>query len=114
MTDVSVYEINDKNNKELNKEEKISKALVKVTSKSSAFFIINFVLIFICGIYAGSFCAIFTNTTLFLLVSAGVSFGIVMLLPLFYCIIPAFLRKTSLNDKGKEKLYKFSQFFELI
>ena len=114
LTDVSVYEINDKNNKELNKEEKISNALVKVTSKSSAFFIINFVLIFICGIYAGSFCAIFTNTTLFLLVSAGVSFGIVMLLPLFYCIIPAFLRKTSLNDKGKEKLYKFSQFFELI
>ena len=79
LTDVSVYEINDKNNKELNKEEKISKALVKVTSKSSAFFIINFVLIFICGIYAGSFCAVFKNTTIFLIISTGTSFGIVML-----------------------------------
>ena len=114
LSDTSIYEINNNNINDMNKEEKVSKALVKVTSKSSIFFIINFILIFLCGIYAGSFCAVFKNTTIFLIISTGTSFGIVMLFPLLYCLISAGLRKMSLNGNDKEKLYKFSQFCELI
>ena len=112
LTDVDILEIrvNDGNKK----EEKINKALIKVTSKSTLFFIINFILMLIFWVYAGTFCAIFKNSQLFLIVSAGISVGGVLILPVFYCLFTAGLRKMTLSGGNKECLYKFSQFLELL
>ena len=112
LTDISILEINDNNG--MSMEEKINKALAEVTSKSTIFYIINFALLFICWIYAGSFCAVFKNTADFLLLSTAISFSIVLFLPFLYYLLAAGIRKWSLNGGGKEKLYKFSQFFGLI
>ena len=112
FTDVIVLEIKEDNGDK--KEEKINKALVKVTSKSILYFIINFVVMFICWIYVGTFCAIFKNTQKFLLINAIISFSGVLFLPFFYCLFTAALRALTLNGENKECLYKFSQFLQLI
>ena len=69
---------------------------------------------FIFWVYAGTFSAIFKNSQLFLIVSAGISVGGVLILPVFYCLFTAGLRKMTLSGGNKECLYKFSQFLELL
>ena len=112
LTDVAILEI--KENNDAPKEEKINRALIKVTSKSTLFFIINFAASTLLWIYVGTFCIIFKNTQQFLLVNSAVSLCGVCVLPLLYYLIPAVLRMMAINGKNSECLYKFSQFFELI
>ena len=112
FTDVVILEIRE--NDGVKKEEKINKALIKVTSKSTLFFIINFILMLIFWVYAGTFCAIFKNTQIFLLVNAGISFGGVLILPVFYCLFTAGVRKMALSGDNKKCLYIFSQYLELL
>ena len=68
----------------------------------------------LCWVYVGSFCIVFKNTQLYVLVNGTISFCGVLILPFFYCLLTAALRMVALNGQNKEKLYKFSQFFELI
>ena len=112
FTDVDVIEIKDKTT--MLREEKTNRALIKLTSKSILFFIINFVAMTLCWIYVGSFSIVFKNTQMFLLINGIVTFCGVLLLPVFYCLFTAFLRMVALKGKDKECLYKFSQFLELI
>ena len=112
FTDIEILSIKKKNNMQL--EEKINKALMKVSSKSTTFFILNFILMAIFWAYSSSFCAVFKNTQLYLFISGGISLGIVMLLPFLYYAIPALCRITAIKGKNNSCLYKFSQFVELI
>ena len=112
FTDIEILSIKKKN--KIPQEEKINKALMKVSSKSTTFFVINFIFMAIFWIYSSSFSAVFKNTQIFLLISGGISLGIVMFLPIFYYFIPALFRTMALNGKNSGCLYKFSQFVELI
>ena len=112
FTDVVIIDIKEANT--ASREEKINQALIKVTSKSTLFFIINFVVMILCWLYVGSFCIVFTNTQMYLLVNGCISFCGVLILPFFYCLLTAAIRMIALNGKNKETLYKFSQFCELI
>jgi hypothetical protein len=112
LTDIDVIDI--KETSTMSREEKANRALIKVTSKSTLFFIINFVVMALCWIYVGSFSIVFTNTQMYLLTNALTTFACVIFMPIFYCFIPAALRKCALSGKNNEFLYKFSQFLELI
>jgi len=112
LTDVDVIDI--KNTFNMSREEKTNRALVKVTSKSTLFFIINFIILGFFWIYVGSFAIVFKNTQMFLLVDGIVTFCGVLAFPLLFCLLSAWLRLIALNGKNKEYLYKFSQFLELI
>ena len=112
LTDIDVIDI--KETSTISREEKANRALIKVTSKSTLFFIINFVVMALCWIYVGSFSIVFTNTQMYLLTNALTTFACVIFMPIFYCFIPAALRKCALSGKNNEFLYKFSQFLELI
>ena len=112
FTDIEILSIKEKNN--IPHEEKINKALMRVSSKSTTFFVINFIFMAIFWIYSASFSAVYKNTQIFLLISGGISLGIVMFLPLFYYFIPALFRTMALKGKNNSCLYKFSQFVELI
>ena len=112
FTDVDVIQIKDTS--VMPREEKTNRALIKVTSKSTLFFIINFVVMSLCWIYVGTFGIVFKNTQFYLLLNGVVSFCGVLILPLFYCLISSTLRMVALNGKDNECLYKFSQFLELI
>ena len=112
FTDIEILSIKEKN--KLPQEEKINKALMKVSSKATKFFVINFIFMIIFWIYSASFSAVFKNTQIYLFISASLSLVIVMILPLLYYLIAAFFRTMSLNGKNSSYLYKFSQFVELI
>ena len=112
FTDVVIIDIKEVS--KISREEKINQALIKVTSKSTLFFIINFVVMILCWLYVGSFCIVFKNTQSYLLVNGVISFLGVLILPFFYCLLTAAIRMVALNGKNKEFLYKFSQIFELI
>ena len=87
---------------------------MKVAAKSATFFVINTILMTVCWLYAGSFCAVFNNTQIYLLISAAISLGGVMFLPLLYYLIAALLRSMALGGKNSNCLYKLSQIMELI
>ena len=112
FTDIVIIDIKEVNN--ISREGKINQALIKVTTKSTLFFIINFVVMILCWLYVGSFCIVFENTQSYLLVNGVISFLGVLILPFFYFLLTAAIRMVALNGKNKEFLYKFSQFFELI
>ena len=110
FTDVAVLQVKDDS---IPKDEKINQSMINITSKITRFYIINFILVFVFWIYAGSFCSVFQNTQIYLLINAAVSFGGVIILPFLYYFLPALLRKISLSGDGK-CLYQFSQIFEQI
>ena len=112
LTDTDVIDIKD--TRTISREEKINRALIKVTSKTTLFFITNFMILTILWIYVGSFGVVFNNSQMFLIVNGIVTFCGVLLLPFLYCLLTAALRMKALNEKNKESLYKFSQFLELI
>ena len=112
FTDTDVIQIKD--NSTMSREEKTNRALIKVTSKSTLFFIINFVSMTLFWIYVGTFGIVFKNTQLYLLVNGVITFGGILILPFFYCLISASMRMIALSGKDNESLYKFSQFLELI
>ena len=112
FTDTTIIEIKEIIN--LPNDQKTNQIMIRVTSKTTRFYIINFIFMCIFWVYAGSFCAVFQKTQLYLLINAGVSFLIVIILPFLYYSIPALLRRSALNGKDSRCLYKFSQFFELI
>ena len=112
LTDTDVIDIKD--TRTMSREEKINRALIKVASKSTLFFIINFIILTLLWIYVGSFGVVFKNTQMLLLVNGIVTFCGILILPFFYCLLTAALRMNALNGKNKEYLYKISQFLELI
>ena len=112
FTDIEILSIKEKN--KLPQEEKINNAIMKVSSKATKFFVINFIFMIIFWIYSSSFSAVFKNTQKYLFLSAGISLVIVMFLPLLYYFFAALLRTIALNGKNSSYLYKFSKFIELI
>ena len=111
-TDTIIVEI--KQNLGIDRDNKVNQILIKVTSRCTLFFIISFFIFVIFWVYVASFCAVFKNTQIYLLINAGISFGGVNILPFFYYFIPALFRKVALNGQNSAFLYRFSQFFELI
>ena len=112
FTDFVILSIKERNN--IPQEEKIDKTLMKVSSKNTTFFIINFIISGFFWIYSSSFSAVFKNTQIFLFVSSSISLVIVIFLPFLYYIIPSLFRVMALNGKNNSYLYRFSQFIELI
>ena len=114
FTDVAALEIKQNNNSYVSEEDKINQALIHITSRTTRFYIINFTFMSLFWIYVGSFCAVFKNTQIYLVINAAVSLVVVIILPFLYYFIPALLRASALSGKDSSCLYKFSQVFELI
>ena len=112
FTDVSILDV--KVSKEISKDEKINKVIMRVSSKATAFFSLSIIVMSICWIYCGSFCSVFKNTQIYLFINAAISFGGVITFPFLYYLIPALLRSMALGGKNGGCLYRLSQFFELI
>ena len=97
----------------IEKTKKVKKLLI---IKFVIFFTINFLLICFFWYFVSCFCAVFTNTQLILIWDSLVSFGVTLLYPFFYNLIPGILRISSLRErkKNKECLYKTERVFALI
>ena len=85
--------------------EKTKKALF---IKLVLFFIICFVLLLLFWFYLGCFCAVYTNTQIYLIKDTLISFALSLIIPFIKYSFSSLIRKISLNKPGK-CLYKISQ-----
>ena len=95
------------------KSEKL-KICLKI--KFILFFILEFLLLFLFWYYISCFCAIYKNTQLHLLEDSVISFGLSLLYPIGFCLIPGMFRIPALrsSNKNRECMYKFSNFLQII
>ena len=112
LTEESVIELKNKNLKE--KEDELQKLIKCIYIKYILFFLLNFIFLGFMWYYLATFCAIYKNTQIFLLKDTLLSFGISLIYPFLYNLIPSIFRIPALRAKNKDRhyLYKFSQFLE--
>ena len=88
--------------------EKIKKKLI---IKFALFFIISFIFLSGFWFYIGCFCAVFTNTQIYLIKDTLISFAFSLILPFIKYLFVCIIRKKSLNKPG-QCLYNISQAFQ--
>ena len=106
-----------KQEKNLNIAIKKSKFVERyITIKFIIFFILSTFLLIFFWYYISCFCAVYTNTQSILIKDTLVSFGISMLYPFGFNLIPGILRIPALKANNKEKkcIYKASGLIALI
>ena len=91
-------------------------------AKAKRCIIIKYILFYIVGsgflvlfwFYLSSFCAVYQNTQIFLIINTFISLGIAFLYPIVIDIIPSMLRKIALNNNKSECMYKISKVMQII
>ena len=105
LTETYIIEI--KNNKEKEKNINIKKRLI---IKFIIFFILDFLFLILFWYYISCFCAIYKNTQFHLIKDTLIGFGLSLLYPFIFCLLPGVFRIPSLraSKQDKECLYKIS------
>ena len=96
-------------NKEIKKKE-----LFKIKLKLILFFVVTYILLFLCWIYLGCFCAVYKNTQTHLLLDVTSSFAISFISPFIFFLIPTLFRIISLKNNKRHLFFKFSKILEMI
>ena len=107
LTEESILSLkNEKNSEEKKKKGKNIKNYLKI--KFVSFFAISFTLLGIFWFYIGCFCAVFSNTQIYLLKDTMISFALSLFLSFIKILLKCLLRIHSLKEPGKF-LYKLSK-----
>ena len=78
------------------------------------FFLISYIFLILFWFYVACFCAVYRNTQVFLIDDTVISFGLSLLYPLGYYLIPGIFRISALRNKNKECIYKLSLLIQYI
>ena len=78
------------------------------------FFILSFVFLIVFWYYLSSFCAVYQNTQIYLLINTVISFLISLIYPIFFNILPSILRISSLKSTTSECVYKTSKIIQIL
>ena len=115
LTEQSIIKIKQ-NSLEFFPKQKIANIKKSLTVKFITFFIISFVFLIIFWYYVSCFCAVYKNTQFHLMKDTLISFGVSMLYPFGFFILPGIFRLPSLNAKKKDKayMYNLSKFIQAI
>ena len=102
--------------KKLNISNKAKSLKNKLNIKFTLYFIISMIFLLCFWYYLSIFCAVYKNTQHHLIKDTLVSFGISLITPLGFYLLPCIFRIPSLSDEKNKKyyLFKFSQIFENI
>ena len=94
------------------KDELNKKLLIKFV----LYFIISFIFLIIFWYYLSMFGAIYNNTQLHLIKDTLISFGLSLLYPFGFCLLPGIFRIPALLNKKRKKkyLYDFSKILQMI
>ena len=115
--------LSERNILEIKEEKEYLRALEKSKNIESTlklkfvlFFIISFLLMMFFWYFISCFCAVFTNTQIILIKDTLISFGLSMIYPFGYNLLPGIFRIPALRkkDSNKECIYKFGQVLSLI
>jgi hypothetical protein len=79
-------------------------------NKIDIFFILSFLFLFIFWFYVTIFCTIYQNTQILLIKDTVISFGLSLIYPFGFYLMPGIFRILSLKDKAKNRecLYRIS------
>ena len=91
--------------------EKIRRCII---IKYNFFYILGIIFLIIFWYYLSSFCAVYQNTQIFLIINTFITFTISLFFPFLINLIPSLLRNFSLRSPNKEFLYKLSQYAQII
>jgi hypothetical protein len=94
--------------------EKMLKVKRIIMIKNCFYFFIALTFLFFFWYYLSSFCAVYQNSQIILVMNTFLSFAISMIYPFIIDIIPAIIRRFSLSVKNGECLYKVNKFFQLL
>ena len=78
------------------------------------FFIASIVFLIVFWYYLSSFCAVYQNTQIYLLINTFISFLISSLFPLIFNVVPSVFRIISLKNKNNECFYSTSKFIQIL
>ena len=76
--------------------------------KYSLFFALSLLFILISWYYIASFCAVYVNSQLILLINTLISFGLSLIYPLILNLIPGLFRIEAIESGKKEKEFKYN------
>ena len=101
---------NGKNEDEISiKADSVKRCLI---IKYIIFFISSFIFLIVFWYYLSSFCAVYQNTQIYLIINTTFSFLISIIYPLFYNIIPSLIRISSFKGNNNEFLFKISMLLQ--
>ena len=95
------------------KYKKLNKYL---TIKFILFYALSFIFLFFFWFYISCFCMVYKNTQVVLIEDTFISFGLSLIYPLLYNLIPGIFRIPSLKSEKKDKecMYKISRILQLV
>ena len=85
-----------------------------LTIKFTVYFIISFIFLLFFWYYISMFGVIYNNTQIHLLKDTLMSFGLSLIIPFLFYLLPGFFRIPSLSNTKKKRqyLYNFSKFLQ--
>ena len=121
ITIIKIIFLSEKNIIQIKKQETRNQASGKV-DKVKKCLIIKYITFFISGVlflvlfwyYLSSFCAVYQNSQIFLIINTFLSFVFSLIYPFFIIIFPVIIRKFSLNDSNRQLLYKINHYIQII
>ena len=113
LTEKNIMNLKQKTDK---KSQEITKFLRCIKIKFILFYLVAFLFLTIFWYYLACFCAVYKNSQVHVIKDASVSFVISLLYPFGLSLLPGIFRQIALRDKkgGKECIYKFSKFLQLL
>ena len=98
----------------INVQERVKSLTNKITIKFILYFVITFIVLLFFWYYISIFCVIYKNTQIHLLKETLVSFGLSLIYPFVFYLIPGVLRIKALSNVNikRECLYNFSKFLQ--
>ena len=120
---IKIFSLSQRNLLELRYEENLNKAQDKADKikrclliKYITFYIICIIFITFFWFYLSSFCAVYKNSQFYVIENTFISFGLSLLYPFLFNLLPSIIRLSSLKSKASlnKHIYKISQFIQLL
>ena len=118
---IKYFSLSDRNFIEIKNEENMNKINDKAQNvrrclliKYILFFLISFLFLILFWFYLSSFCAVFKNTQIYVVINTFISFAIFLLFPIIFNLLPCAFRIYSLKKRNNKCIFKISKFLQLV
>ena len=121
VTGIKYIFLSERNILEIKSQETRNKALDIVDGVKRCL-IIKYIVFYVAGVlflilfwyYLSSFCAVYQNSQIFLLINAFMSSLFSLIYPFFINLLPVVIRTLSMQDTNRELFYKISKIIQII
>ena len=118
---IKYFSLSERNFYEIKNEENMNKINDKAQNvrrclliKYILFFLLSFLFLILFWFYLSSFCAVFKNTQIYVVINTFISFGLFLFFPIIFNILPCAFRIYSLKKRNKKCIFKMSKYLQLV